>query len=192
MQSHSDQLGQSGGRWTYWPNFAPAVRAIDRTMAAMMTHEPWMKEQLGYSTPENSELSVAQTQVYLQVQEDAARRRQQHLQEQQEKLRQHLCRLQSSRPSSLPSLDNIAERLDAMESTSSVDAPLIAQAYGEDRPGMPERPRSRSAGAALSDGGSKRSRDEASTPSEREDPHRDQTRTHWSTGHWVGCMCPLM
>jgi hypothetical protein len=141
----------------------------------------------GYTTPENSTMAG-----YLQQQEEEVRR-QAYLRQQQEKLRQHLWRLQSERPSQQPSmLANIAEQLDAMQSKSSVDAPLIVQAYREagQETEVPDGPRLRSASTDPHVVAMKRDR-EASTPSQRDEPHRDHTQTHWSTGHWVGDSWPI-
>ena len=149
-------------------------------------------ELAGYTTPENVVM-----QGYLQQQqeeeEEEEERRQTYLRQQQEKLRRHLWRLQSAPASSQPSmLATIAEQLDMMESKSSVDAPLIAQAYrevGKEGPGALNGPAPRSAGT---DEGVRDKRDrEASTPSQRDEPHRDHAQTHWSTGHWVGDAVPL-
>ena len=146
-------------------------------------------ELAGYTTPENAVM-----QRYLQQQqEEEEERRQTYLRQQQEKLRRHLWRLQSAPASSQPSmLATIAEQLDMMESKSSVDAPLIVQAYrevGKEGPGALNGPAPRSAGT---DEGVRDKRDrEASTPSQRDEPHRDHAQTHWSTGHWVGDAVPL-
>lgn len=145
--------------------------------------------ELGYSTPENT-VDAGGTEAYRKQEEWV--RRQQHLQQQQEKLRQHLWVLQSSTGPPLPSLANIAEQLDAMETKPSVDALLNVHAYraAGQEPDVLESIRPQSAGTSPS-GATKRRRDE-SMQFQRDDDNPNHIRTHWSTGHWVrGALLPV-
>jgi hypothetical protein len=148
----------------------------------------------GYHTPDNNVAPLLSHQHHHQHRAPAPLPQQCSAeQSEQRRLQDHLRAMLEGTPSApLRSLDEIADSFDAQASTSSVDAPLIVQAYHsggrEAEAENLEWLRPKSAGTTAPPRAiiAKRSRLAAhpSTASARHEELRHNL-THWSTGHWV-------